>query len=43
MFGYTSSSKVDIPSGRIYGLNLDGMTNIYPVGLPDMNRTPSHW
>ncbi len=43
MFGYTSSSKVDIPSGRIYGLNLDGMTNIYHVGLPDMNRTPSHW
>jgi hypothetical protein len=45
MHGYGGPSLMcsDFSRGRIWGVNVLNVTDLLPVGLQDMCRTPYHW
>jgi hypothetical protein len=43
MYGYTSTTKADIPRGQVHGLNTSEVAGLRNVGLQSINRTPTHW
>ena len=48
MYGFRQDDKVDIPSGKVYGVCINYRSNSYELGdedlgLSSMNREPKHY